>query len=109
LISGLTLRGLQGANLFWVRAERTLPPTFAIIRCGVMLSDLTPLGVRQLSLFEQDDTARQKWERVQGVMDELNFSHGRRVVTLGAWTPPPGGHAGGKIAFTRVPDAEDFL
>ena len=74
-----------------------------------MLSDLTPLGVRQLSLFEHDDTARQKWERVQGIMDELNFSHGRRVVTLGAWTPPPGGYAGGKIAFTRIPDAEDFL
>ena len=52
---------------------------------------------------------REKWERLQGIVDDLNYSHGKRVVTLGAWTPPPGGFAGGKIAFTRIPDAEDFL
>jgi DNA polymerase-4 len=73
-----------------------------------MLTELTPLGARQLSLF-QDDDDRQKWERLQGIVDDLNYSHGKRVVTLGAWTPPPGGFAGGKIAFTRIPDAEDFL
>ena len=100
---------LTALHLLWSRAERALPPKFAIIRCGVMLGDLTPIGIRQLSLFEEDDTDRQKWERVQGVMDGLNFTHGKRVVTLGAWTPPPGGFAGGKIAFTRIPDAEDFL
>ena len=100
---------LEALNALWIRAERALPVNYAIIRCGVMLGNLTPLGVRQLSLFEGDDSERQKWERVQGVMDALNFTHGRRVVTLGAWTPPPGGYAGGKIAYTRIPDAEDFL
>jgi DNA polymerase-4 len=80
-----------------------------IMRCGVMLTDLTPLGARQLSLFEEDDTDRQKLERLQDIVDGLNYSHGKRVVTLGAWTPPPGGFAGGKIAYTRIPDAEDFL
>jgi hypothetical protein len=24
------------------------------------------------------------------------------------WTPPPGGYAGGKIAYNRIPSAEDF-
>ena len=99
---------LTALHLLWVRAERALPPTYVIMRCGVMLTELTPLGARQLSLFEDDDD-RQKWERLQGIVDDLNYSHGKRVVTLGAWTPPPGGFAGGKIAFTRIPDAEDFL
>jgi DNA polymerase-4 len=100
---------LTALHLLWVRAEKALSPKFAIIRCGVMLEDLTPIGIRQLSLFEEDDQDRQKWERVQGIMDDLNFSHGKRVLTLGSWTPPPGGFAGGKIAFTRIPDSEDFL
>lgn len=100
---------LTALHLLWVRAEEALPRSFAIIRCGIMLADLTPIGIRQLSLFEEDDHGRQKWERVQGIMDDLNFTHGKRVVTLGAWTPPPGGFAGGKIAFTRIPDSEDFL
>ena len=55
------------------------------------------------------DVQRQKWERVTATMDALNLSHGRRIVTLGAWVTPPGGYAGGKIAFTRIPSAEDFL
>ena len=79
-----------------------------IMRCGVMLTDLTPLGARQLSLFEEDDGPAEVGARA-GIVDELNYTHGKRVVTLGAWTPPPGGFAGGKIAFTRIPDAEDFL
>ncbi len=100
---------LTALHLLWVKAERALLPKYVIMRCGVMLTDLTPLGARQLSLFEEDDKERQKWERVQSIVDGLNYSHGKRVVTMGAWSPPPGGFAGGKIAYTRIPDAEDFL
>lgn len=100
---------LAGLETLWVRARASLPPSYKIIRCGVTLYDLTPDNARQTGLFEQDDAERRKWERLTAAMDELNLSHGRRVVTLGAWTPPPGGYAGGKIAYTRIPSAEDFL
>lgn len=100
---------LVGLDALWAQAAAALPDSFEIIRCGVALGDLTPRTMRQLSLFECDDAERQKWERITTVMDTLNLSHGRRVVTLGAWQPPPGGYAGGKIAYTRIPSAEDFL
>lgn len=100
---------LAGLEVLWDRVRCALPPSFRIIRCGVILGDLTLSSARQLSLFEEDDLERQKWERLTDAMDALNLSHGRRVVTLGAWTPPPGGYAGGKIAYTRIPSAEDFL
>lgn len=100
---------LSALDRLWSRARAALVASFRIIRCGVILGNLTPLRTRQLSLFEADDTERQKWERITSVMDDLNLSHGRRVVTIGAWATPPGGYAGGKIAFTRIPSAEDFL
>ena len=100
---------LQGLEELWARARGSLRRNFRIIRCGIMLADLTTSAMRQLNLFHQDDPERQRWERLTATMDGLNLSHGRRVVSLGAWTPPPGGYAGGKIAFTRIPSAEDFL
>jgi DNA polymerase-4 len=38
----------------------------------------------------------------------MNRKHGRTLVSVGPWTPPPGGYAGGKISYTRIPRAEDF-
>ncbi|MEP7354705.1 MAG: type VI secretion protein ImpB, partial [Acidobacteriota bacterium] len=100
---------MTGLEALWQRARAVLPPGFRIIRCGVTLGDLTPANMRQMEMFQEDDAARCKWERITATIDVLNLSHGRRVVTLGAWTPPPGGYAGGKISYTRIPSAEDFL
>ncbi|ABI78738.1 hypothetical protein HNE_1480 [Hyphomonas neptunium ATCC 15444] len=72
------------------------------------LGDLTPAAERQLDLLLDDKDDRQRWETLTGTMDGLNAKFGKRVVTLGDWRPPPGGFAGGKIAFTRIPTAEDF-
>ena len=78
------------------------------MRVGVTLLDLSPANARQLDLLENDDEERRKCELLTNTMDGLNRKFGKRVVTLGAWTPPPGGYAGGKIAFNRIPAAEDF-
>ena len=59
-------------------------------------------------MFLNDDRERQKCETLTGAIDLLNRKFGKRVVTLGPWTPPPGGYAGGKIAYNRIPSAEDF-
>jgi len=40
-------------------------------------------------------------------MDDLNQRYGRSVITLGPWQQKYGKHLGTKIAFTRIPRAED--
>jgi DNA polymerase-4 len=99
---------LAGLETLWKKACRELPPGTKIIRLGVTLLDLSPATARQLDMFVNDDAARQRWESVTLAIDRLNTKYGRTVVSLGPWTPPPGGYAGGKISYTRIPRAEDF-
>jgi DNA polymerase IV len=99
---------LAALGALWDRAERQLRPRPEIIRVGVTLLDLCPSNQRQLDLFLNDDVVRRKCERITNVIDGLNRRFGKRVVTVGNWSPPPGGYAGGKIAYNRIPSAEDF-
>ncbi len=99
------LSALEG---LWTMARSQLPRNERIIRLGVTLLDLTPANERQLDLLLDDDPLRRRWERATAAIDGLNRKHGRTLVSLGAWTPPPGGYAGGKISYTRIPSAEDF-
>jgi len=100
---------LSTLTVLWDEARETLPPDSRFVRVGVVLMDLTMNTARQLDMFLADDLQRQKWESVTNAIDTLNRKYGERVVTLGEWVQPPGGFAGGKIAFTRIPSAEDFL
>ena len=78
----------------------------------VLLHDITkPQDVSgDLFDFADDDTARsQRWGNIMSAMDGLNAKHGKALVTMGPRTNLPGGFAGGKIAFGRVPEAEDFI
>lgn len=62
-------------------------------------------------LFADAPSARpntQKWDKVMTAMDGLNKKNGKAVVHIGSRSNLPGGYAGGKIAFGRVPDKEDF-
>lgn len=79
-----------------------------VARVGVTLGDLTSANHRQLDWLLDDDTERQKWERLQLALDRLNIKYGKTVASIGFWKPPPGGNVGGKISFTRIPSAEDF-
>lgn len=99
---------LAALTSLWKKANAELPRTAEIIRVGVTLSELTPANARQLDMLANDDGERQKCELITNTIDRLNRKFGKRVVTLGAWTPPPGGYAGGKIAYNRIPSSEDF-
>jgi DNA polymerase-4 len=99
------LTALEG---LWAMARSQLPRTERVIRLGVTLLDLTPACERQLDLLLDDDRTRRRWESATRAIDALNRKHGRTLVSLGPWTPPPGGYAGGKISYTRIPRAEDF-
>lgn len=99
---------LAGLEALWKKARLELPPRSKIIRLGVTLLDLSPATERQLDMFVNDDATRQRWERITTAIDHLNAKYGKTIVNIGPWTPPPGGYAGGKISYTRIPRAEDF-
>lgn len=85
-----------------------------IMKVGVTLCRLAAAGELQPDLFSSVlPTARQsreKCERISRAMDKLNLKFGRDTVLLGV----PAGRgkqdfSGTKIAFTRIPDMEEFL
>lgn len=83
-------------------------PSVNISHVMVSFSGLVPAGARQLDLWVGEDPDRKRWEQITDTIDQLNLAANQTLVTVGPWSPPPGGNAGGKIAFTRVPQAEDF-
>ncbi|MBL4665228.1 MAG: hypothetical protein JKY23_04660 [Nitrospinaceae bacterium] len=99
---------LTALGRLWDRVKREARRNIEIVRVGVTLLDLAPADCRQLDLFLNDDHARQKWERITSAVDFLNRKFGKRVASIGPWTPPPGGYAGAKISYTRIPSSEDF-
>lgn len=51
---------------------------------------------------------RLKREQLMKAMDGLNARYNSCVLSIGPREEPPGGYAGAKIAFGRIPDLEDF-
>jgi DNA polymerase-4 len=76
----------------------------------VVLHDLVPSDevTRDLFHFTPEFTEQRRWERLSLLADDLNKRYGRAVVNVGPWVEPPGGYAGAKIAFNRIPDDADF-
>lgn len=99
---------LRGLHALWQQAEQSLPSDTTIFRVSVTLGGLSFANQRQLDMLLNDDRDRQKWERITAAVDELNGKYAQTIVSIGPWEPPAGGHAGGKISYSRVPTAEDF-
>jgi DNA polymerase IV len=99
---------LDALTALWKIAVKEISKRPEIVRVGVTLGELSPSTERQLDLLLNDDKQRQKSEKLTKAIDQLNRKFGKRVATIGPWVPPPGGYAGGKISYTRIPSAEDF-
>jgi DNA polymerase IV len=99
---------LASLDGLWSRLTKAMPARTKVMRIGVTLGDLTPANHRQLDFLLNDDSERQRWERLGHALDRLNIKYGKTVASVGFWQPPPGGNVGGKISFTRIPSAEDF-
>lgn len=99
---------LSALDGLWAGVRRSLPRHARILRIGVTLLDLTRASERQLDILLNDDPKRRQCERATAAIDTLNRKYGRTLVSIGPWVPPPGGYAGGKISYTRIPRAEDF-
>jgi DNA polymerase-4 len=61
------------------------------------------------ALTPEDSAARAKAERMSQALDALNQRYGRDTVALGMLPTDGRSFSGTKIAFTRIPDAEEFL
>ena len=73
---------------------------------SIMLHKIALPTQRGRDLFEDQDS--RDWETLTDVMDSFNRKEKKAVIHLGPRPKIPGGYAGAKIAFGRVPDAEDF-
>lgn len=76
----------------------------------VALHDLVPLLDVEEDLFGYTAEAqlKRRMEYLSVIADQLNTSHGQTLLHWGPLVDIPGGYAGAKIAFNRIPDAEDF-
>jgi len=98
---------MTALNQLWRMVRPHLQSYYKIVRVGVFFGGLVPGDMRQLDLLHNDDHERQGWERLTNAIDGLNSRYGRSVVTLGPWEQKYGAHLGTKIAYTRIPRAED--
>src|SRR5690606_1342570 len=71
---------LAGLKILWERAERRLNSRTKVLRVGVTLGELTPANHRQLDFLLNDDTERQRWERLG--LDRKTVVQGRRTETI---------------------------
>jgi DNA polymerase-4 len=83
-----------------------------IKKVSVTLSDLVAASDLQADLFanlpDVDLAARGKSEKLSRAMDKINHRFGRDTVLIGM-TPSQGqSFSGSKIAFTRIPDVDEF-
>lgn len=90
----------------YARGLKELAPR-RLSNVNVTLHDIAKPEARGGDLFE--NASDRKWDRVSETMDAFNRRHGKALLTLGPRAHIPGGYAGAKIAFGRVPDEEDFL
>jgi len=76
----------------------------------VALHDLVPLQEIEDDLFDGAPEAqlKRRMEYLSAIADQLNVSYRKTLLHWGPWVTIPGGYAGAKIAFNRIPDAEDF-
>ncbi|WP_370178223.1 type VI secretion protein ImpB [Alteriqipengyuania sp.] len=92
----------------WAKLCKVLGPRPALFRIGVTLYDLSPADRRQLDFLLDDDSERQRWEAINRAIDELNTRYGCTICSVGFWPRTSQENIGGKISYTRIPNAEDF-
>jgi DNA polymerase-4 len=77
---------------------------------SITLHGLGPAQPEAGDLFAtpQAEQERRRWLTISQTLDRINQRYGGTLVSLGAHIEPPGGYAGAKIAFGRIPDLADF-
>jgi DNA polymerase V len=60
--------------------QRIYRPGYEYQRAGILLPDLMPNGMQQLSLFQDDTVDNPKSERLMMVLDAINHAHGKHSI-----------------------------
>ncbi|MCB8821569.1 Y-family DNA polymerase [Microvirga rosea] len=91
-------------------AERERPPNERLRSVHVALHDLVSNKDLEEDLFSFTTEAeiKRRQEHLSLLADRLNAYYRGPLLHWGPWAEIPGGYAGAKIAFNRIPDAEDF-
>jgi len=86
------------------------PNISRVKKIGVTFFHLAEPNVWQPELFEAptDDKLREKAGRLSNAMDLINQRYGKDSILLGIVPKAGQGFSGTKIAFTRVPDSDEF-
>ena len=99
-------------EVLWADISREISPYQRIKKVSMTLFDLKPEGQAQGDLFNPLQPAiaqaRDKAQRMSKALDILNQKYGRDTVGLGIMPTHGRGFSGTKIAFTRIPDIEEF-
>ena len=84
----------------WQQQTRNTPIQVAVCLYGLIAQDL-----RCEDLLETHNIRanRKRWEEIGAIVDGLNSHYARTCISLGTYIEPPGGYAGSKIAFGRIP------
>ena len=79
----------------------------ALFRIAVSFDRLVPSDEAQLELPLGGADERERLARLSAAVDSINGRYARTLVGYGGCAPP-GGYAGAKIAYGRIPRLEDF-
>lgn len=84
-----------------------------IKKIAVTLHDIKQTSEPQTELFDLlpdiNMKERQKYEKMSQALDKINHKYGRDSISLGMLPAQSKSFSGTKIAFTRIPDVEEFL
>ena len=101
---------LKALERFWGQMQRdTLKAP--LLKVSVTLHDLYQPQDTTLDLFDSPERSHRKEYdiRLSRAMDALNKRFGAQTVTLGLYPKTAAGYVGTKIAFSRVPEKDEFL
>jgi DNA polymerase-4 len=102
---------LEALDRLWLGMTAEMRPT-KLKKISMVMSDLVRQGEITPDLFDfnapEKQRAQAKFDALTGVMDGINRKFGAESIQLGVSPRTSAGFVGTKIAFSRVPDIEEF-
>ena len=100
---------LRSLDRFWRQMQRQTRKA-PLLKVSVTLHDLYEPEETTLDLFDCAERSERKQcdTRLSEAMDALNKRYGARTVTLGLYPRTAAGYVGTKIAFSRIPEKDEF-
>ncbi len=100
------------AESAWQELMSPLHPHHRLKKVSVLLHGLVPAQSLQPELLDSlhlgEQQARERAEKLSHAMDALNQKYGRDTILMGTLPAQGKSFSGTRIAFTRIPDREEF-